>query len=462
MIWRNSASVYDNSVRIRTRRFFFYLLVAIFIVAGGFLALTAGGWVINLNHLSITKTGAIFLKYSPDNARIYLRGVLNNASPGFLSSGVFLPNLAPGNYPIRITAPGYEPWVGDLTVQPGLVTAASEIQLWPETWPLKSVLADPAANFYLTGAGAVIQTASDTLLFGRKTIPGYKVILSDPGTNTVVTANGESDLFTDLTNPQGRSINITSLFNSLRETDLALPGKVPITNLFFHPFSSSRLILTSANGVYELDLRQPRLSLLIQTNGIAAVAVSGNEVFVIDTSGTLSIFNLLLQTETSFPLGVTDIAKMSVTPSGNSVFFLKKNGLLLKYDRNAQKLTPLMQNVSDFWLSPGEERMAVRDIKGKLNILALKEFWGDDKVSAGEAWLVSFPGGSLDSFAWLPDYPNYGLVLADGKLSVVELGSRVPQNASVIAKDVSKFYLSGSNLFVLQGNALQSVDLGNF
>jgi hypothetical protein len=449
-------------MRLRTRRFFFYALVAVFIVAGGFLSFTAGGWVLNLGNFSIEKTGALFLKYSPGSAKIYLRGALDNASPGFLSSGVFLPNLAPGSYPVRLAAPGYSPWIGDLTVRSGLVTAASEVQLWPETWPLKSVSAVPADNVYLTGAGAVIQTASGTLRFGQETVRGGNVVLSDPGSNSVITSSGGNDIFTDLGNLSGGSVNITSLFNSLRAADLALPGTVPITSVFFHPFSGSRLILASENGVYELDMRRPRLSLLIQTNGIAALAVSGNEVFAADASGTLAIFNLLLQTENSIPLGIAGISKMFVTPGSGTVFFLLKDGTLLKYDRSAQKLAPLMQNISDFWLSPGEERMAVRDASGRLNILALKDFWGDDKVSAGEAWPVNFPGDSADDFAWLPDYPNYGLVLSDGTLSVVELGNRVPQNASVIAKDVSKFYLSGSNLFVLQGNALQSVDLGNF
>ncbi len=445
-------------MRLRTRRFFFYSLVAIFIVVGGFLALATGGWVLNFRDLTIQKTGAMFLKYSPTDAQIYLNGALQNASPGFLSSGVFLPNLAPGMYAIRLAASGYDTWTKDLTVAPGAVAAASAVELWPQTWPLTPA-ATSTSDFWLTGSGAILETGR-SLRWDRTAVTGRTVSLSDPGSSAIITESGGDYFWTDLASGNA-PVNITNLFDSLRVSDLGLSGTVPIKAVLFHPFSGNRLLLVSENGVYELDLRRPHLSLLFQATDISAAAVSANQVFAVNASGTLSVFNLLLQTRNSFSTGSKNIVKLGASSGGGTIFLLGGNGALEEYSADAATSTTIVSDAADFWLSPGEERLAVRTDSGKLEMIALKNYWSDTKFTAGETWTISFPGHELDSFAWLPTFPAYGLTLSDGTLSVVELDPRLPQNASVIATGVSKFYVSGSDIFFLRAGTLESLDLGN-
>ncbi len=447
-------------MRIRTRRLFFYALVAVFILLGGYLALSAGGWVLNLKTFRVEKTGALFLKFAPRGAQIYLDGKLQTASAGFLSSGVFIPNLVPGNYGVRVASDGYAAWTENLSVDSGLVTSASQIELWPDAWPIRSAATGTVPDFWLTSAGAILQNRSGALRLDGSTLQGKSVVLSDQSSNAIVTTDGQSYFWINLSEPEN-AVNVTDLFNALRQTQLGLTGTVPISGVFFHPFSGNRLIISSAKAVYLLDLRQMKLTLLFKTGGIAAMAVSENEVFALDASSTLDIFNLLLQTTNEFPIDAASISKMAVTPEGGTLFMLQKDGTLSEYDRSGQTLLPLTKGVADFWLSPGEERLALLSSGGQLSILAIKDYWNDDQFTAGENWTVAVPGGAPDDFAWLPDYPGYGLTLAGGTLSVVELGDRTPQNTSIISDGVSKFYLSGSNLFFLKGQTLESVDLGS-
>ncbi len=447
-------------MRRRTRRLFFYALVAVFILVGGYLALAAGGWVFSFKTWRIEKTGALFLKFSPSDARIYLDGALQNASAGFLSSGVFIPNLAPDTYHVRVAETGYASWNKDLTVESGFVTSASQVELWPEAWDIQPAATGTVPDFWLTGSGAVVKTQTGSLRLDGDTIAGESLVLSDPSNDAAITTNGRDYSWVNLNEPKN-AVDVTALFDSLRRSQLDLTGSVPIERIFFHPFSATRLLIVSQKAVYLLDLRQPKLSLLLRTPGIVAAATSDNEVFTLDSSSTLDIFNLLLQTESAIPLGVSGAARIVVTPEGGNVFILQNNGTLTGYKRGSQATTTLASGVADFWISPGEERMALKTTSGRLRLLALKNFWNDGNFTAGETWDVAVPGGQPDDFSWVPDFPGYGLTLSGGELAFVELDPRSPGNASVIANGVSKFYLNGSDLFFLKSGVLESVDLSN-
>ncbi|MCL4403904.1 hypothetical protein M1432_00950 [Patescibacteria group bacterium] len=449
-------------MRLRTRRFFFYSLVAVFIVVGVLLALAANGLVINLKNWQIERTGAIFLRYSPQSAQVYLNGALQNVSPGFLSSGVFLSNLVPGDYSIRLTRSGFADWTKNLTVTPGLVAAASEIELWPNIWPAAPVSSSSVSDFWPTGDGYLTRNASGAVKFDGRTLRSGTVVLSGRNQTGIVTRSGSDYFFTDLGAPKATSTDLTALFDSLRREDLGFTGTVPIDQVLYHPFNSNRFIIVSAKAVYSLDVRQPSLTLMLATPGITAAAASDNQIFALDASGTLSIFNLLLQTTQTVPLGLKDVLSMSADPGGSRVFFVQAGGMLTEYGVSTGATSTLAQGVGGYWLSPGNDRIAVETADGKLEIVALKNYWNDLKVVSGETWSVSFPGGELQDFAWLPDFPNYGITLAQGTLAVTELDPRRPQNSSVIATGVSKFSVAGSVVtFIDKDGTLESLDLGN-
>ncbi len=455
--------VYDSrEMRLRTRRFFFYSLVVVFIVVGVLLALAANGLVIDLKNWQIERTGAIFLRYSPQSAQVYLNGTLQNVSPGFLSSGVFLSNLAPGEYSVRLVRSGFTDWTKGLTVTPGLVAAASEIELWPKVWPAAPVASSSIADFWPTSNGYLTRNAAGALQLDGRTFRNGDVVLSGRNQTDIVTRSGADYLLTDLGAAKATSTDLTALFDSLRRTDLGFTGTVPVDKILYHPFNSNRFIVVSAKAVYILDVRQPSLTLALTTPGITAAAVSDNQIFVLDASSTLSIFNLLLQTTQTVPLGLEGVASMSVEPSGNRAFFIQENGALAEYDASTGATSTLAQGVTAYWPSSGGDRLAVETADGGLEVVAIKNYWNDLKVVSGETWPVSFPGGELQDFAWLPDFPNYGLTLAGGTLAVTELDPRAPQNSSVIAQGISKLSINGSTVtFLNKDGILESLDLGN-
>lgn len=452
----------EDIMKLRTRRFFFYSLVVLFLFLGGVLVLAANGLVIDIKNLRIEKTGAIYLRYAPQNAAVYLNGALQHVSPGFLSSGVFLSNLAPGEYSVRLASSGRTDWTKELTVTPGLVAAESQVELWPQTWPFEPAGSSSAADFWLTSAGPLIKTPAGALKIAARTVGDTNVVLSSPNQPYVVTKAGQEYWLTDVSSPAGTSTNLTRLFDTLRHSKLGFTGTVPIEQVLYHPFDGSRLIIVSVRAVYLLDPKAPSLSVLFEMPSIAAADLSGNQLFAVNASGTLAAYNLLLQTESTSSPGIGNVVQIKSDPSGAFIFLLDRGGTLTEYDRSTQAASTLAQNVTGFWPSLGGDRLAYATASGELHFVALKNYWTDIKVVQGDTWSVSYSGGAPQDFAWLPDFPNYGFVLSNGTLSAVELDQRLPQNSAVVAQGVSKFIVNGSTAYLLKTDGtLELLDLGN-
>ncbi len=444
------------------RRFLFYSFILVFLVLGAYLIVTAQGLTFDFHNLQFVKTGALFLKFNPSDASLQLNGKPKDISQGLVIPGVLITDLLPGTYHLALHKEGYETWEKNLDVQSGVVTAASHIELWPATSTLKNVLQNPVSDFWMTNKGAVLLYPDNTLHFDGVVLRGNTIAASDENSNIVITKSGGAYFLTDLESPE-IATNLSSVFSSLETSAFNLAKAETIQTILFHPFSGSKLLIATPKNLFSFDMKRVRLEKLLASSSTVSAAVSDNEALLLDGKGTLFIFNLLLQTTNEYPLSITDAESITTSPSGDLVFIMKKDGELLEYDRGSRATSTIARDVKSYFLSSGEERMALIKNDGSLTMHALKDYHSDVDVTEGTNWNIALPKNAIPkSFFWLSDFPNYGLIVTtDGSLLITELDQRIPVNVYKLGEGVKKTIPAGTTLYLLRSDgALVETTLG--
>lgn len=145
-------------MNIKTRRWIFYTLVALFIVIGGGVVFYAQGWRFDVGTLRFEKIGGIYVRAYPEYASIFLNGKPVQNQSGFLNSGTLISDLLPRPYAVTLKAPGYDMWQENATVAPSLVVQFKYAILVPAT----GTLAVPSTTLRVALANAASQAAATT------------------------------------------------------------------------------------------------------------------------------------------------------------------------------------------------------------------------------------------------------------------------------------------------------------
>ncbi len=392
---------------LKIRKIFFYCLIGIFVLLGAYLVITAQGWVLDIKNFKIVKTGSLYLRYSPTDAAIDINGKPSNASPGILTSGVLISRLIPDDYDIKISEPGYLPWRKTLTVGEATVTSESQIKLWPETWNFKGVATSSISDFWLTGAGAVLQLKDGTLHLDGSMLRGQQVTLSDPNSSILISSDGKSYFLTDLGNPK-IPVNISNLFNELIQSQSSSTAVEVPKQFFLHPFNGNKILITTGNGLYSLDWKRDSLIKLTSVKNVVSAAASNNEVFLEDENGNLVVSNIFLQTSSVYGPGLPANGIMKPSPGGSFAFFLDGNGGLEDYDRSSNVTSTISGNAANFFISYDERNLALISNDGNLSFIALNDYYADGSVKKSDKWTVLASSDEITDFKWMSDYSDYG------------------------------------------------------
>lgn len=434
----------------RTRTIILGAFLAFFVVAGGYVLMSAFGFAFDTSHFRIVKTGSLFLDFVPADANLFLGGVLKDPERRLFGRGALLGRLMPGTYEVVLEAPGHHPWRKTMAVRAGEVAKAWGIFLWSDP-PTRETAAVGIRRFWLTADGLVTLGARGTLALGKVALRGNTVVSTNPASSFIVTQEGNTRFIIDLKNPQA-ALNLSELFLSLKERELGLRGVVPITAVLLHPFVPTKFIIASERAVYVLDIRKVSLQKLFEASSTAALAVNRSEVLLADRDGTLTIGNLVLGTvsrESAFPFSTA--VKVASNRAGTTVFGLTKEGKLLSYNSATSTATELGANVDDFALSPDETRIAMRTRKGDVTVLLLEKTDESGMQEAGTriavpaaAHAAAFP------LMWSPASPRYFLHASEeGVLTVYEADVKEPQNHLTLAEHVADYAAQGETLYVL-------------
>jgi len=109
-----------------TRRVIFYSLLFLFLIATPPTIFYAMGYSFDWQKKTLVKTGGLYLKSSPADAKILLDDKDRKTTPRLTS------RLLPKNYKVSIVKDNYHGWEKNLEIKPGLVTEARSIILFPQ------------------------------------------------------------------------------------------------------------------------------------------------------------------------------------------------------------------------------------------------------------------------------------------------------------------------------------------
>ncbi len=118
------------------------------------------GYRFDFASYKIVHLGGLYLKSEPSTAKIYINDrLIKKTNPIF--SSVFLNNLLPGDYHIRIERDNYQKWEKILTIEESMVTEAKNILLIPQNINfsfsyenIKEIFFSPSGRFSVADQGA--------------------------------------------------------------------------------------------------------------------------------------------------------------------------------------------------------------------------------------------------------------------------------------------------------------------
>lgn len=413
--------------------------------------ISAQGLSFNYKTFQFARTGGMYLDFTPSGSQIEIDGVVrdySNVIGNFFSSGAFFDNLLPGSYDVTVTYPGYSPWEKNLQIEPGVVTAASQIILWPVNWSAKKISEYNASAFWLTGNGLVIKDATGTLLLGDQKVKGSSVVLSSERRSIIVTGDAKDYYVMDLA-------------NAPRYADVELPAGASIKYWSYHPFDQNSVIAIGNKAVYAINISSGASQKLYSLPDNQYSYAKGNEIFVAEENGNIFSANLFLRTQITLATGIKDMSDIKTTSLGSTLFLTDIAHKLYEYDRSNQTTTSLetlLPTVREIYVSPDDDRLALVADNGSLSMLAVNDYRSDYQVQKGTFWSVKtdYP---VSDFIWIPYAPNYGVILEGGNLVLSELDERMPQNQYKIDSGVSAVSLSGDQLYFLKSGSLFEVTL---
>lgn len=447
-------------MKARLRLILFSAALLIFVLGGAYLVALAQGWFLDFGHLQIVKTGGLYLNFNPLDAVLKVNGKAASVSRDLLGGGRLIKNLLPGEYKVSVNKDGYRSWQKNLPVRPGIVTAETHIKLWPDELNAEKAATSSVADFWLTSEGPVYKTANGPLTFKDRAIKGQKAILASPNSNYIVTTQNQNYFLTDLKEPSS-ALNLSDLFNSLKQQTLHYPGFVSIKSVYFHPFSLDKLILATNASIYTLDLDKISLAENLRGTGLTGVSLSNNAIFALDQGRNVLWSNLILNNTNAVNFGASTLFQNLAVSADGSHWLLadKKENIFLV--NNAQKPPiKIAQGIRDFGLSPDGKIVNLINQEGAISVFFLDNYDNDFHADASTTLTLDLPDlETAADWQWLK-LSNHFLVSNGGNLVAGEIDPYPPLNSYTLTTGVKKYILNGNELYVLNNsNEILKFDL---
>lgn len=134
-------------MKIRTRRIIMFTFIGAFLIMAPVLIFYASGYRLDLNRGKILKTGTLMLE-SKDfkDANLYIDGQLYEEE---FDEKIFIYNLLPGQYDIKLEKEGYHPWQKKISINSSLTTFEKSITVFKKE-DAQLIIEDNIIDFYLS------------------------------------------------------------------------------------------------------------------------------------------------------------------------------------------------------------------------------------------------------------------------------------------------------------------------
>jgi len=472
-----------KTMTLRTRRYIFWIFLALFLVIGAGAVFYSAGWRISARNceteniwecLDIERTGAVFLETKQKGISISVNEKIFKDKPGIIQTGTLIKNLFPGEYSVKIEKDGYKAWEKKVEVEPQLVSRLSGIILVPEKPDAQEILIpEKISDFSFSGKGdAVFENSESIYYYNFKDSPlklrGSEFISwNSDNTSFIAKDSSKNVLYLYKTSDLSKIFNISASFGNLKKNS-------PITEISFHPADPDKMIIQTKSGIDIFDSARLRLEPVSEGKIISWTLDNPNVYHIkgiksgtsteISKYGVFS-FNLILKNETLvYEFSEEDEFNPGADPQisvKGKTAFVAENGKF--FILNVQSKTARKENekIKFALFSPDGKKIAVVGANDAIEILFL-----EDSAQKSEIEFYSSSLGVKKVF-WHKDSGYIFAEYADGDDNSVigfsETDCRLPINSYILAQGSNMNYDARQNkLYFIQEGKLKVLDLEAF
>lgn len=328
---------------IRARRIIMFGFIAVFLILAPTLIFYASGYRLDLKRGKILKTGSLMLEAKDiKKANLYINNQLYEKP---FDEKIFVYNLLPGEYDVRLEKEGFHPWEKKITINSSLTTFAKDVILFKNNIPLQ-IIEGEIENFHLSPDQQkliyLLKTAEFSEFYfynwdSKESQLLYRLPLSEtpiaiswaPSSKKILLRNGADFIVLDI--------------NNLKNTqDLNDIAKMEISNASWDLESDNLINLTDKKTIYQIDLIA-KLAKELYSNEDRSINpvffIEKNDIFYIQIEENKNILykhNLNFQTTKKI---------LELNKSQNYKFIPSTNNFLSILDLDISKLY-LVQKVS--------------------------------------------------------------------------------------------------------------------
>jgi len=467
---------------LKTRRYIFWLFLALFILVGTGAIFYSNGWRLDLEDCSfysmsactsIQRTGGVFVKTQQKGISIKIDDEVFSDKSGMLQNGTLISNLLPKSYYLEIEKEGYQTWQKNVEVEPALVSKLAKVILVPNLIESQALpLANKVNSFYQSAKEETVFQNSNGLYYNQKNIPlklrGDKFVLwNEPGDAFITFDSVKGIYYLNRLNDLSKIFNISASFNNLNKNQ-------KIEKIIFHPADQEKLIIESNKKIYILDVTRLKLE-KISEDQLFVWTVQNPNIYYIkeaETTGVYS-FNLILKNETllyGFSNEEADEILEISADNGKTGILKEKGNILIVSFQNKELEKISVSNAKNIVFSPDKRKISFTGADNKISVYLLENEVEELSKGKGEIIELGFYSDNylrIKSTAWYKDSNHLLIEYLDPKnqlhIDFIEIDSRLPVNRYELAQGEKMSYdLQTNRLFFIQENSLHFLDLNSF
>jgi hypothetical protein len=349
----------------RTRTILFLIFFLLFFIISGSILLYIQGYRFDFKNRKFKKTGGLFLKIFPKQAKVYLDDKFLKKTD-FIFGTVLIENLLPKKYKVRVEKEGYFPWEKSLEIKENEVAEVKNIILFPKEIKPK-ILFTNIENFWVSPKGKIVLLEKGGLLslFDQK--EGAKKILlkieGDSQLSKLWFSEDEKKIYLKIGAKEIKtfSLNLEEIQPELKEFE---ENKLPIENIAFFKSGKEIYYLTDSGFIYKSD---EELNFKTQLN------------------------------KNPFPVKKEKEYKLDVLEGW---LFLKEGERFFYYNQDEDLFEKILDGVLDYKVSKNGEKMAIFS-NNEIFILYLKERFIQPQKQKGEKIFITRFSEKIGDLFWL-------------------------------------------------------------
>lgn len=411
----------------KQRTILFYIFFILFIIGAPTIVLYSQGYRIDFKEKSISQTGGLYIKATPNSATVTIDGSIEKQT-NFLFGTILLENLLSRDYQITVSKKGYHSWQKNLNITKKDVVGVKHIILFPEDITFTKILSEITDLWESPDKEYMIIKDSLNNLISYNKNTGEKTAIAK-GNGVVLDDKNERILVQN---------TIFHIKNSKCENGCTINKEITQAQ-----FSKEKLFFIDATKtLFSIDYLNEISPTRIARN-VSSFVVKEDNLFWVDTNGIVFSNNEAVGEDTlstSSTLYIFDNKLFAL--SNKTVFELKDN-----------EFKEIHSPVTNIIVSPSETKLALHN-ESEIWIYYIKD---DELKKAQDKVFLTRLSQSINNMSWISNY--YLLFSSGNNIKISEIDERDTINIIDIANfNNPKAFLNEKTIYIQSESNLYASD----